>query len=338
MGTDIIQSTKIKRKRTEPFFRNKQRKSTDKKFRLTDLKFEYIYPNKNYINSFLPMLYKGLKLKYPEIEYLEVKESGEVIDVVQAIQVFLKEKFNLKEINFVEDDNGKRIFIYKEFNYREFTIWILTIKNVFKIKHSNPKLFKILLGFISELSFSISDKLEEAEESLNEHLSDVDDYGDETRLFGYETYLNLKKSSKNLDKMRRELENIKSIDWKEELNTYYPKKARQKNIKNILLKSFSIDFSMPYKFADVVLSDLYNENYPVKFIDLFGVYYDDDIFLNEYVLNNIEVNSGENGIVPPLDTLIIDKNGIVKDFDLKQNDFDNLTSFIEELAIEINNL
>ena len=327
METRLISDTK--RKRTARTFkdRNNKIKINSNKFRLSDLNFENEKLYEPFISSFIPMLYKGLKSKYPTIENLEVKGST-VKNIIDEIEKFLSSKFMFVELNFIKRDNKRFVHVYKTFEYDEFTVWYIFFNHILKLKKDNFKLYDILVGFISSLPFSTDgdDSLINSQlEMFGEHMEWDDDY-DRTEIN------EMKKDLKNIKKMQNLL-NSKSENnnWLEKLNNYYPKKQTQKELKKLLLKAREINFNLPYQFVNATACNEERGEYLTEFQHYFGVLLDEeDNFTKNYVLESIN-SYAENGIIPPLDGIEINEKGIItRDFSIEQKELTDLCSFIGE--------
>ncbi len=336
MGTRLISDTKRKRITRTSKIRDRKIKINSNKFRLSNLTFENEKLYEAEISSFIPMLYNGLKSKYPTIENLKVENDTPIV-IINAIESFLSSEFMFVELNFTKRDNERFVQVYKTFEYDEYTVWYIFFNHILKLKKDNFKLYDILVGFISSLPFSTDadDSLINSQlEMFGEHIEWDEDY-DKSEIE------EMKKDLKNLKKMQKVL-NDKSVknNWLEKLNSYFPKKQTQKALKELLLKATDINFMLPYQFVNATECSQDKGEYLTEFQQYFGVLLEeDDNFTKNYVLESINAHA-DNGIIPPLDGIEINEKGIItRDFSIEQKELTELCSFIGEfngLLTELN--
>jgi len=328
MQGEIIQNISKELSREPNSLWNYRESKHNKNFRFSNLTFNTIFPNEDYIKSFLPSLFLGLKAKYKSINNLKVNDNN-AKSILNCIENFLKAKFNFHKIDFVTNTDGEKlIYIYKWFDYQEYIVWFFQFENIYNIKHKAPKLYEILTSIISLFSFTtqgfnsyIDSTLDMMKDNFEDNIDDLDYFGENEKQVKYEY--------KGFMKMNKELKNSSSYT-NELLNSYKPRKKAYQNIIAFLKEPKNINFSLIDNFK-LCKSDIVQDESIVFFQDLFGVVFNNNIITKSHIINNINDVANNYGMMLPLDCMVINEEGkIIKDFSIKNNELNDLTTFIQE--------
>lgn len=319
MQKQIIYNTKSK-PRYKSLERYRPNKKNEKRFSLSNLNFNSLFLNHQYINDFLPSFFYGIENKYKEVAKLNVK-SNNTIDVFNTLIHFLNEKIDLYKVDFVTNDNKKQILIYKELKYIPYTLYFIELENIMKLKNKAKPLFQLIIGFLKKFDILYNSYIEHSKEIVND---DINENG-----WSKDFMKEVKYEFNGLNKINFVFE--KAFFDEDLLNRYSPKKNIYKKLLNLLKKNSKILDTSIIKKLTVPYSEYEEKGNALFFNELFGFVFNNGVIFEDYILGTINSIFQEYDSIPPLDVMIIENNKIIKDFNINNNQFVLFHNFISEL-------
>ena len=252
-------------------------------------------------------------------------------DLILRCAFRLKDRAHVDHIDTIEIAPNEYALLLKRYLSSRDKVFSIELDRVFKLRDKNRLLFEVILSFVKGLPFqSMFDLNSPMVEWCWSFLLDEFDYCDEIENT-LEKVKSLDGSVYFLKRNFRVYHSHVESDWSKQLRYYRPRKQVYKDIKAILLKSVSIDFSCINKVTiyddrecdfdhrdTFLVSDHNNSDFVSQYIDMMNQLSADNDVLSTFSFACIDSN-----VVERFDENLLQKISELEDFVCELNDLLN---------------
>jgi len=253
-----------------------------------------------------------------------------MLDLILRCLMRLRNRVGISHIDVVKLGENEIVITLKTYIDNRDTVHSICLKPILKLKNKNKPLFDILISFIKNLPF---DSIFDAKEYpidwiLTTMLEDLEQAKKQSKK-AYREHLN--GSIRFLLKNETVYKNNNSDDWENKLSTYKPQKQIYKDIKELLLKSYTIDFNAPFKislldedecgisaYQTFLITDEEESDFTHNYIQILNDYSNDydmvsvysNCIVSDNFIDDLDVNINQS--LKEVEDFILDFNNLLK--------------------------
>lgn len=306
--------------------------------RLSDLTFLPLFKSNHFENltdkqlkTVVSLLVNYTKRHDKEVDVWEFDINIHTLqDVINRCLYSLYNILDVDDVSIFKNGKELTVDLFAPITTQE-TVYILPLLKVFCIKHKSPKLFEILMSFILQLPFVNMFQLEGISHAIMEWMaSNLDES------ISYKENVNYKETYDSLFIPNRVTNQIIGYDisnWRERLMTYKPRIKLYQKLKQLLLKSDTINFNCIHNTYTH-----FDDEYEFDLNNLYVIGDNTESCFSRYYVDYVNDIANNYGTLTSSKFAIIQKNKVVDFNKTLDRDITQTNNFLIELTDLLNEL